>query len=100
MRTIKKGPGTRNSPGWTELGADPVDMIEIMRTNDLVLLSAVDALLTGADIEFFIADQHMSSLEGSVGFLPRRLLVPADRVHRARRLLRDAGLEQNLLDDR
>lgn len=74
-------------------------MIEIMRTNDLVLLSAVDALLTSAAIEFMIADQHMSSLEGSVGFLPRRLLVPADRVDRARRLLREAGLAHSLLHE-
>ena len=74
-------------------------MVEIMRTNDLVLLSAVDALLTGADIEFFIADQHMSSLEGSVGFLPRRILVPADRKARARRLLSEAGMAQNLLHE-
>ena len=66
-------------------------MVEIMRTNDLVLITAVEALLKSADIGVFVADQHMSSLEGSVGFLPRRLLVEADDVRQARRLLRDAG---------
>lgn len=71
-------------------------MIEIMRTNDLVLLSVVDAILTSEKIEFFIADQHMSSLEGSSGFLQRRILVPADRVDRARRILRDAGMAGEL----
>ena len=74
-------------------------MVEIMRTNDLVLLSAVDALLTGAEIDFMVADQHMSSLEGSVGFLPRRILVLAESAAQARRLLRDAGLAQNLLHE-
>lgn len=72
-------------------------MVEIMRTNDLVLLSAVEALLRSAKIAVLIADQHMSSLEGSVGFLPRRLLVQADDANQARRLLRDAGMAQSLL---
>jgi hypothetical protein len=34
----------------------------------------------------------MSALEGSVGFLPRRVLVRDDDLARARRLLEDAGL--------
>ena len=71
-------------------------MIEIMRTNDLVLISAVEALLTSARIPVFVADQHMSSLEGSIGFLPRRILVEAESASQARRLLRDAGLAAEL----
>src|SRR6188474_776246 len=51
-------------------------MVELLRTNDLVLISAVRALLAEDDIHVFVADEHMSSLEGSVGFLPRRVLVP------------------------
>ena len=74
-------------------------MIEIMRTNDLVLLSVVDAILTSERIEFLVADQHMSCLEGSSGFLQRRILVPADRAHRARLLLRDAGMAKELRHD-
>lgn len=74
-------------------------MIEIMRTNDLVLITVVEALLTSAAIGVFVADQHMSSLEGSVGFLPRRILVENDAVPRARRLLRDAGLADELLHE-
>ena len=73
-------------------------MIEILRTNDIVLLSLVDALLTSEAIEFFIADQHMSTLEGSSGFLQRRLLVPADRAAQTRRVLRNAGLGADLRD--
>jgi hypothetical protein len=71
-------------------------MIEILRTNDLVLLSAIDAILSSEQVEFFIADQHMSSLEGSSGFLQRRLLVPSDKADRARRLLRAAGFAHEL----
>ncbi len=71
-------------------------MIEILRTNDLVLITVVDAILTSEKIDFLVADQHMSSLEGSVGFLPRRILVHADWADRARRLLRDAGMAAEL----
>ena len=66
-------------------------MVELFRTNDLVLISAVEALLRSADIGVFVADTHMSALEGSLGFLPRRVLVERDRLAQARRLVADAG---------
>ena len=67
-------------------------MVELLRTNDLVLISAVRAILAEDAIVVWIADEHMSSLEGSVGFLPRRVLVGVGDLTRARRLLEDAGL--------
>ena len=67
-------------------------MIELIRTNDLVLISAVEALLAAAQIECHVADRHMSSVEGSIGVLPRRVLVATDYLMRARKLLTDAGL--------
>ncbi len=71
-------------------------MIELLRTNDLVLISAVEALLSEQGIGVFVADQFASAIEGSLGFLPRRLLVQADDAAPARRLLREAGLSQEL----
>jgi hypothetical protein len=67
-------------------------MVELLRTNDLVLISAVRAILAGDDVVVVIADEHMSALEGSLGFLPRRVLVGDGDLTRARRLLEDAGL--------
>jgi NADH:ubiquinone oxidoreductase subunit K len=67
-------------------------MTELLRTNDVVLLTAIEALLSGAKIEFVVADRHMSALEGSIGALPRRVLVPADQVVKARRVLTEGGL--------
>ena len=67
-------------------------MSELLRTNDLILITVVEALLSAANIAVFVADQHMSALEGSLGFLPRRILVEADALARARRLLAEAGL--------
>jgi hypothetical protein len=61
-----------------------------------VLVSAVGALLDAADIHHMVLDQNMSVLEGSLGILPRRVLVPDDEVTRARQLLRDAGLGNEL----
>ena len=71
-------------------------MIELLRTNDIVLISLVEAILSEHRIRYFVADQHMSALEGSTGFLPRRLMVAADEAGRARRLMRDAGLGEEL----
>jgi hypothetical protein len=74
-------------------------MVELLRTNDLVLISAVRAILAEDDIVVCIADEHMSALEGSLGFLPRRVLVAdADDLRRARRALEAAGLGGELRD--
>ncbi|MGO4447364.1 DUF2007 domain-containing protein [Phyllobacterium sp. TAF24] len=71
-------------------------MIEIMRTNDPVLISFVESLLKDAGIRYFIADSNMSILEGSVGILARRVLVDSGREEEARKLLKDACLEREL----
>ena len=67
-------------------------MIEIVRTNDLVLLGFLQSLLENANIPVFVADMHISSLEGMIGVFPRRVMVPEDHVAQARRHIRDEGL--------
>src|SRR5690606_23441746 len=71
-------------------------MIELMRTNDPVVISFVEALLRDAEISFLIADQNMSIIEGSIGVLPRRILVASDEEAAARRLLSDAGIASEM----
>ena len=71
-------------------------MEELIRTNDLVLISFVEALLREAGIEPWVADQNMSIIEGSLGVLQRRVMVSADRLNQARRLLIDAGVGDEL----
>jgi hypothetical protein len=71
-------------------------MIELIRTNDVVLLSFAESLMKEAGIHCLIADEAMSILEGSLGMLPRRFLVESDREDEARRILRDAGLAAEL----
>jgi hypothetical protein len=72
---------------------------ELVRTNDIVLVSAVGALLDGANIHHLVLDQNMSVIEGSLGILPRRILVHEDDNHAARRLLAEAGLAHELRPD-
>lgn len=67
-----------------------------MRTNDVVLVSAVGALLNGANIHHLVLDQNMSVIEGSLGIIPRRILVHEDDLRQARRVLTDAGLAHEL----
>ncbi|WP_182085862.1 DUF2007 domain-containing protein [Aureimonas sp. ME7] len=73
-------------------------MIELLRSNDPVLLSFAEALLRDAGIAHLLADSHMSVLDGSIGILPRRLLVDEEEIAQARRLLRDADLGHELSD--
>ena len=61
-----------------------------MRTNDIVLLSLVEAVLGDAGIAHVVLDAHTSSIEGSIGAIPRRILVDADEAERARRLVDEA----------
>jgi len=67
-------------------------MKEVLRSTDpLTMVFAAD-LLAAEGIPAFQFDQHMSVLEGSLGILPRRLMV-ADRDHfMAAAILRDHGL--------
>jgi hypothetical protein len=71
-------------------------MVELLRSNDAVLISFVEALLRDARITHFVADQNMSILDGSIGILPRRVLIDADREDEARRLMKDADLGAHL----
>jgi hypothetical protein len=60
------------------------------------MISFVRALLGEAGIDCFVADENMSVLEGSIGALPRRVLVADDDYARARVALFEAGLGAEL----
>lgn len=69
-------------------------MRDLVTTNDPVLLSYLLALLEDAGIEAAVFDGNMSSVQGSLGAVVQRLVVPEDRWEAARRLLLDADLGQ------
>ncbi len=65
-------------------------MKELFRSNDPVLIGFMEALLRDAGIAHLVFDSNMSVMEGSLGILPRRVLVEDERFHEAERLLADA----------
>ncbi len=62
-------------------------MEELLKTTDPTIISAATAYLKGEGIEAIVFDVHMSVMEGSIGILPRRLMVHGDDMIRARRLM-------------
>ena len=66
-------------------------MRELLRTNDTVRLSWLQAMLASAGIEAVILDTHTSIIEGSIGAIPRRLMVHDDDETRARTVLKEIG---------
>ncbi|XSG81027.1 MAG: DUF2007 domain-containing protein [Methyloligella sp. ZOD6] len=73
-------------------------MKELIRTNDAVLISFVTTLLSEGDVDFMVADTNMSVMEGSLGVLPRRILVAEDELSKARRILEEAGVGDAIKD--
>jgi hypothetical protein len=71
-------------------------MKELLRTNDLVLLTYIVSLLRDANISSMIADGQMSAVEGSIGAIPRRLLVAVDDHESAQSIMIEAGLGDHL----
>ncbi len=71
-------------------------MKELFRSNDAVLLSFVQAILSDAGVTHQVADRYMSIMEGSLGVLPQRVLVADDELAQARRILKGADLDHIL----
>ena len=70
-------------------------MKELTRTNDMVRLSFLRALLEDSGIASTVFDANMSITEGNANFIARRLMVDEKDYARAKRLLQDAGLDES-----
>ncbi len=71
-------------------------MKQLVRTTDPTLISYLQVLLKGEGIETFVLDMNASVLEGSIGVLPRRVMVIDDDYSRARVTLFNAGLRHEI----
>ena len=67
-------------------------MMELLKTNDAVLISYASVLLEGEGIAYTVFDTNMSVLEGSIGVLPKSLMVDTARINDARKLMNAAGV--------
>jgi Putative prokaryotic signal transducing protein len=67
-------------------------MVELLRTNDAVLISFVRGLLEAESIVVVELDQHASIMDGSMAMVQRRLMVDDEDERAARQLLKDADL--------
>ena len=68
-------------------------MRELLRTTDPTVIAFATALLEGEGILSFDFDVHMSVLDGSLGILPRRLMVRDEDHFLASAILRDNGID-------
>jgi len=68
-------------------------MKTLLQTNDAVLISFVESLLSEANINHAVLDSHMSVMEGSIGILPRRVLVDNADWRRAVDIMNEAGVD-------
>jgi len=67
-------------------------MQTVTLTNDPVRLSFLCALLRDAGIECLVFDEFTSGVEGSIGAIPRRIVVADDDADDARRILAESGV--------
>ena len=68
-------------------------MKELFSTNDITKFVYAETILNSNDIVSFTLDENISVLEGSIGILPRRLMVLENDYEQALVLLEDFGLE-------
>ena len=65
----------------------------LLRTTDPTVIAYAQALLSGEGIATFEMDVHMSVLDGSLGILPRRLMVRDQDLLAARVVIRDNNID-------
>lgn len=65
---------------------------ELIRTTDVALVSAIEALLSEAGIPYQVFDRHVRVMEGSIGIFPLRVVVPEEYLAVAAMLIEDAEL--------
>ena len=70
-------------------------MKELLRTNDITVIAYVNALLASSGIDVFELDVNISVMEGSIGILPRRLMVRESDLSLAKNLIYEHEISLN-----
>lgn len=69
-------------------------MREVYRTNNPVIISYIEAVFDANGIEYLIADRFTSNMEGSIGAIPRRVLVMDDQTALAEQLIKQVERDE------
>ena len=64
-------------------------MKEILRTNNLILISRIQSILNDAGIQNKLLDTHASNIEGNISAIQRRLVVSNDDFQQSQKLIND-----------
>ena len=64
-------------------------MKDVIRTNNLILISRVQTILDDAGIQNKLLDTHASNIEGNISAIQRRLVVSNDDFHQSQKLIND-----------
>lgn len=86
---MRRPSGVKSGAGFVFGGAQlpRAEMVELVRTNNPVLLSWLLAELAARDIDAVVLDVHTSIVEGSISAIPRRLMVADDDLARGQAVL-------------
>ena len=71
-------------------------MRELFSSDNLVLISRISALFDSEGVEFCVLDGHASLFGGGIDGIARRVMVPPDSITRAKFLIRQAGLADDV----
>ena len=71
------------------------EMVELLRTNDIVYLSFVRHVLSEEGIDHLVLDEYVSAAEGSINAIPRRVVVDENMLESAQKLLSNHSLTIN-----
>ena len=62
-------------------------MKELIRTNDLILISQIQSILNDADIKFELLDSYTSIIEGSINAIQKRIVVSNNDFKASQKLI-------------
>ena len=62
-------------------------MKELIRTNDLILISRIRSMLNHAAIQYALLDTHASNIEGSIIAIQKRIVVSNEDFKHSQKLI-------------
>ena len=68
-------------------------MKELLRTNDIVLISRIQSILDDEDVQYKLFDVHASIIEGSINAIEKRILVSNYDYKFSQKLIQEQAID-------